>query len=927
MEISLDSPDRQWSVSLIQTKMIPPRLPQNCVQRPALLERLRVRETRGVTVVTAPAGFGKTTLLTEWSEALSEQKHPVAWLSVDGEDDDPQQFGAYLVAAFSRASDDLGWHAQQLLNNDARTPIRTVISVLLNGIAACGRSVCLVLDDVDRLTAKPVLTVVSRLLRYAPENLDILLGARAEPALTLGQLRAPEKIMRINVDDLRFSIDDAQALFDRSDAVSLDRTSVELLNEATEGWVAGLQLAFIALRQVGDAVKLASILARGDGSGIDHYLNDTVLAHLPPPMLKFLMYTSILERLTPAVCDAIMGSRAESGKKLDWLQRHNVFIRPLDETQNWYRYHALLSDALRRRLVRQMPQKVPLLHRRASQWFAGAGLWPETVRHAFAAGEVEQAAQWAENCAIEMLERGDPYTLLGWIEKLPLDVVEGRLRLRLMKAWALGLSLQTIRASTEISAVVDECNRMHRNRSAVVDETALAEVNAVGALIAGVCDNSERALELGRAAEGSMAPVAPWVKRYSQIAQFFGLIYRGRFDHILGIWEIAKSGVEHGEDPSYSGMFRHAMYGLAALIYGELPDAKRTLEAAVRDTENALGASSSCTVELAGLLAFVYYECNELSKARKMIAGRMTIALETTHQGGLIRHTLCAARLLWRDGEMGSALAILEDGRQVAKARQWLRFKLACDAETVRLLLNDGNVTQARRIADKLSTSEPAICEGRMGSTVETWTSYCLVQARVLIAENFADKAVIILVRLLDTLVAIGWRPSEALVSLLLACAFEQCGASGKALTALGRALRIGGAIGMINSFVDEGQPVRKLLQRIQPASGEASFAERAYASRLLAAFDELDNSPSASARMLSIVTPSSDILSARELQIVDYVACGLSNKEIGRAMKLAPETVKWHMKNIFEKLDVNSRIEAVQRVLGFKVGEGRAPM
>ncbi|MFM0596472.1 LuxR C-terminal-related transcriptional regulator [Paraburkholderia dilworthii] len=909
-----DSTDRKWTVSLIQTKMIPPRLPPGCVRRSGLIEQLGRRPPRSVTVVTAPAGFGKTTLLAEWSEALSEQKYPVAWLSLDDEDDDPQQFGAYLVAALSRASEDIGWQAQQLLDNDALTPIRTVISVLLNGIAACGRCVFLVLDDADRLTAKPVLAIASRLLQYAPDNMHVLLGARGEPALTLGQLRAPEKLMRINVDDLRFSIDEAQAFFDQTGTRPLDRTSVKLLNETTEGWVAGLQLASLALTQAGDAARVASNLA-GSGSGIDRYLNDTVLMHLPPPMLKFLLYTSILERLTPGVCDAIMGDGAESGKKLDWLERHNVFIRPLDEPQVWYRYHALLSDALRRRLIRQMPQQVALLHHRASQWFAGARLWPEAVRHALAADEPEQAAQWVENCAIERLEHGEPYTSLGWIEKLPANVVHGRLRLRLAKAWALALSLQTIRASTEIGAVVDEFNRMCHAHSAVVDETALAEVSAVGALIAGVSDDSERALELGRATEGSMAPVAPWVKRYAQIAQFFGLIYRGRFDHILGIWEIVKNGAGHGEDPSYSDMFRHAMYGLAALIYGELGDAKRTLEAAVRHTENAFGASSSCAVELAGLLAFAYYECNELSEARKMIAGRMSIALETTHQGGLIRHVLCAARLLWRDGETGSALAILEDGRRVAKARQWLRLKLACDAETARLLLDDGNVTQARQIADELSMNVPKMCEGRMGSAVETWTSYCLVQARVLIAENLGDKAVSILVRLLDTLAALCWRPAEALVSLLLSRAFDQCGESEKALTALDRALRIGGAIGMINSFVDEGQPVRELLRRFCQVSGEDSFAEIAYANRLLAVFDELDHSRSASTRFVEVVT-SSDTLSARELEIVTYVARGLSNKEVGRALKLAPETVKWHMKNIFEKLNVNSRIEAVQTAL-----------
>ncbi|MFL9966823.1 LuxR C-terminal-related transcriptional regulator [Paraburkholderia sediminicola] len=928
MNASLDGTDRQWSVSLIQTKMIPPRLPSGCVQRHALLERIRERPPRSITVVTAPAGFGKTTLLAGWREALLAQEHPVAWLSLDGEDDDPQLFGAYLVAALARASAEMACQAQQLLNKDALTPIKTVTSVLLNGIAACGRSVFLVLDDVDRLTAKPVLAIVSRLLRYVPENMLVLLGARGEPAFRLGQLTAPEKLMRINADDLRFSIDEARAFFDQTGTVPLDRTSVELLNGATEGWVAGLQLASLALKQVGDAARLANNLA-GTSSGIDRYLNDTVLAHLPPPMLKFLMYTSILERLSPAVCNAIMGGGSGSGEKLDWLERHNVFIRPLDETQDWYRYHALLSEALRCRLIRLMPQQVPLLHHRASQWLAGARLWPEAVRHALAAGEFEQAAQWAENCAMEMLERGDPYALLGWIRKLPPDVVQGRLRLHLAKAWALALLLQTSSATKEIRVVAHELDRKRRDDPGKVDKAAVAEINAIRAMIAANSDDSERALELGRAAEASLVSVAPWVKRYAQTAQFCGLMYRGRFDEIRCIWNIANEQMEQSQQPMYSDLNRHAMYGHAALLHGELSEARRIFEEALERAENGLGHFSSCTVMVAGSLASIYYECNDLPRARKLIKGRTTIALEVSRLGALVRHTLATSRLLWRDGEKGAALAILEDGRQVAANRQWLRLKVACDAETVRLLLVDGNVARARQIADELSASVPMMCEGRAGSAVETWASYCLLQARVLIAEDHADEAVPLLERSLETVEPIGLRFHETVISVLLSRALEQCGASERALVALGRALCIGRASGMINSFVDEGQPVRVLLQRFRHVLGDVSNVETAYVDRLLAAFDDRCGSAAASSPSQSVksVPMSSDVLSVRELEVLTCVGRGLSNKEIGRSLKLAPETVKWHLKNIFEKLDVSSRIEAVQRVFGSGDREGRAAM
>ncbi|PQV50648.1 LuxR C-terminal-related transcriptional regulator [Paraburkholderia sp. BL21I4N1] len=926
MEVSTDNFGRTWNVSLIQTKMVPPRLPQNCVSRLALLDRLSgQRRTRSVTVVTAPAGFGKTTLLAGWTEALSEQEHAVAWLSLDEEDDNPHQLGAYLVAALARASEDIAGQAQQLLNYDALTPIQTVISVLLNGIAACGRNVFLILDDADRLTAKPVVAIVSRLLRYAPNNLHVLLGARGETTLMPGQYRAPESLTRINIDDLRFSIDDAQTFFDQTGTRSLDRTSVRLLNEATEGWVAGLQLASLALGQAGDAAKVADHFVR-TGAGIDRYLNDTVLAHLPPSVLKFLLNTSILERLSPAVCDAVMGGRRASASKLDWLERHNVFIRRLDERHEWYRYHALLSDALRRRLIRQMPHEVPLLHGRACRWFAQANLWPEAVRHALAAGELELAAQWVEHCAMEMLERGDPHTLLAWIGRLPPEVLQGRLRLRLAKAWALGLSLQITHAVREMSSVTGDIERMLSDDSGSIDDGTLTEANAVGALIAAITDDSERALELGRTADASTAPVAPWVKRCAQTMQFYGLMYRGKFDEILRIRNVAKNRMEQSPDASYSDMVRNCMFGLAALIHGDFPEARRTLEMALPKAEKLLGRSAACTVALSCCLSTIYYECNELERTREMISGRTAVALEACPVGSLIRHTFAASRLLWREGETGSALAVLEDGRQVAITRQWSRLKLACDVETVRLLIEGGNLVEARRIANDLSASLLTPHETRPGSAVETWTSYSILNARVLLAENLPDQAVNFLARSLDTVAGMGWRYQEAVISLLLAVAFEQCGAADQALVTLRRALRLGEPIGIITSFVDEGPKVRALLQRFRRDPGNASSDETTYADRLLSAFHKVDAAP-ASLLPTSVVTAAGAMLSTRELEVLHYVARGLSNKEIGRLMKVAPETIKWHLKNIFDKLDVSSRIEAVQTALGHRVAaDRRAP-
>jgi LuxR family maltose regulon positive regulatory protein len=707
--------------------------------------------------------------------------------------------------------------------------------------------------------------------------------------------------------------------FDHTGNALLNRNSVELLNSATEGWVAGLQLASLGLSRVDDVTALASHLA-DSRFGIDRYLNDTVLAHLPPYMLTFLLHTSILERLSATLCDEVMGDAGESGEKLDWLERHNVFIRPLDDTQNWYRYHALLSDALRRRLVRQTPRQVPLLHRRASLWFARARLWPEAVRHAQAAGDIGQAAQWAENCAMEMLQRGDPFMLPGWIRKLPADVIAGRLRLRLAKAWALAMSLETARASKEINAITDEFERMAHDERSVADEVAWTEINAIRAMIACVNDDSEHALELGRAVEASTAPTDAWVRYYGQSAEIFGLMYRGQFAYISRVWRTRVDQVELSRKPSSADMLRDAVYGIAALKHGELADAKRVMEVAMRYSEDKLGEWSAGAAAVAGCLASIHYECNELPTARKLIDARMTIALETAPLAALMRFMLTASRLLWRDDKKGPALAVLEDGRQVAISRRWLRLRLACDAETVRQLLADGRVVEARQIADELSASVPMMCEGRRGSAMETWASYCMLQARVLLAENAAEQAAGFLERSLEDLVTLGWRYAQAVVSLLLALAHEQSGASEQALTALSNALRIGSVMGLINSFVDEGAPMRALLERFRATPSELSTGHATYIDTLLSAFNDVAKSPSSLPGYAETkMTPGT--LSARELEILTYVARGLSNKEIGRSLKLAPETVKWHMKNVFEKLNVSSRFEAVQSAFGIQPG------
>ncbi|RQS76715.1 helix-turn-helix transcriptional regulator [Burkholderia sp. Bp8963] len=921
MNLPTDSDEHPWNLSLIQTKMTPPRPPRFRVTRRTLLKRLAGAAEHTVTLIIAPAGFGKTTTLSEWCEVLRTRHQLVAWLSLDDDDDDPDQLGAYLVASLSRGTGGIGQQAEKLLRNDPVTPGRTVISVLLNEIAACGRQVFLILDDFDRLTSPPVRAAVFRLLRYAPANFHVLLGARGEPRLALAQFRAQGQLLRIDESDLRFSADDAQAFFSRTGTAALDRSTVEMLNDATEGWIAGLQLASLSLKEAADAGKVARDLA-GNRFGIDAYLDDAVLTRLPPAVYQFLLRTSILDRLNPGLCDAVMGAGARSWEKLDWLERHNLFIRSLDDERQWFRYHALLSDALRRRAARQLADEIPRLHHRASQWFANERQWPDAVRHALAAGATLQAATWVENCAIALMDRCDVSALLSLIARLPPQLVESRLRLRLAKAWALTFLMRMPEAEDVLRPAISDFARSRAdstNSARMEDEqdaTLPVEMVAVDAAISGFGDDSYRSLELGREVASSSLPVSAWVRRLAEAAQVFGLIYDSRFDEVEQIRRETTTVPTGYHEFIYASVYRECMFGLNMLTNGRLPEAAALFESAIAHAEANVLRNSAAAAVPAGYLAALCYEQNDLPRARQLIDDRSAITAEACPLGSLSNYCRTAARLHARNNDIASALLCLKQATEIATSRHWLRMHASCAAEIVRLCLQHGWIDRAMEAADALDALMPEQIPMPMGSFIETWASWCEVHARIDIATGKPARAAERLDELKGTLVRAGMNYLAARISLLHALALQQedahDGAHDRAFDALEHALCYAQANGMIASFVDEGEPSLRLLTKWALETPDRGGVQQIFVDRLLAAFDQLP-APAADGDSRA----ARNLLSSREIEILNHIAHGLSNKEIGRALRVAPETIKWHLKNIFEKLKVGSRFEAVQSGLG----------
>jgi LuxR family maltose regulon positive regulatory protein len=909
MSARAPSPGQAWSLTLLQTKMTPPVPPRGRVARCALRHRLEQAMQRRLTLVAAPAGFGKTTLLREWCDELRARAHAVGWLSIDAEDDDLAQFGAYLLACLRQGSG-VGERAEALLREDPMTPVSSVVSVLLNEIGARGTPVFLVLDDFDRLASRAIRALVLRLLRYAPPNLHLLMGVRREPGLNLAELQAQGQLLHIGTDELRFTVADAQAFFGQAGGVALDAASVQLLHGATEGWVTGLQLASLALGQSADATQVAQELAT-HRFGIDAYLENTVLAPLTPALRQFALRTSVLERLGPGVCDAVMGGGNHSWERLEWLERNNFFLHAVDEQRRWYRYHALMAAALRRRAERSLGAELPALHRRASAWFAQQRLWPEAVRHALACGDVGNAASWVEDAALALIGRSDVRTVLGWLAMLPPDLVQERRRLRLARIWAQALSLHTSEAAEAVALLAREVG----SPPAGADLSLAAEVSAVSALIAGLMDDSPRSLELGRLALAQAPCDAPsWVRRFAKTALVFGLPYAGRFDEVQRLIGEDRPDGDGGQSV-YADVYCSSMYGLSALVQGRIAEAAATFEAALAQAEGLAGRDSAAAVLPAGYLANICYERNDLQRVQQLTEGRTAMAMQACALGSLQRYCRASARLLARRGDVAAALVILDEGRELAAARQWLRLRASCDAEAVRLHLGRGELAQARRVVEELQAAMPAQEPLPPGSFLETYASHAFAQARLALAEGRAARAVELLERTRARLQAAGMAYLEALAALMLALALEQRGRRAEALAALQAALAYAQVHGMLGSFIDEGAPMRALLRawqaRCSPRhAGLAPLVDQLAALMAAPAGPQPPRPPAPAAT-------ASPLLSTREIEVLTHISRGLSNKEVARALHVAPETVKWHLKNIFEKLNVGSRIEAVQSGLG----------
>jgi LuxR family transcriptional regulator, maltose regulon positive regulatory protein len=891
--------DRQ----ILRAKLYVPRGRPDAVPRPHLHERLDEGARRELTVISAPAGFGKTTLLADWSQ---RSELPVAWISLDERDDELVRFFLYVVAAIGTIHENFGETTRAFLSSlQSREELEPVLTALSNEILEVPRDFVLVLDDYHTIRSETIHDALAFLLDHSPPPLHLMVAGRTSPPLPLSRLRARGRLTELGVPDLRFSLEEATDFLGRTMGLSLAAETVATLEKGTEGWIAGLQLAAHALREGEDDASPVEALA-GSTRHVFDYLADEVLSRQPEDIREFLLRTSVVETLSGPLCEALTDT-TDGLEMLERLERTNLFLVPLDEGGRYYRYHHLFAAFLRERLQREHPDLILELHRRAALWEEADGCLSGAIEHSLAAEDFDRAADLIEEETGVRRTYVDASLLLRWLGALPDRLVRHRPGLCLLYAWALVHSGELEEAERRLQDTEEGLGLDAGALTATLSDeerTMLGEICVIRARMAAMRENAplttefcnraldllpedelhlrgDVALDLGHAncsvgeiesASEAFAKAAATGRAADDLrTALFALRYQASLEMSRGRLHVAEDLLLEGQRlaesrpegvPSVAGMIHT---GMGELLYerGELDEARRILETGIEHGRRS-------------------------GEAKILVYGYVNFA-----------------RVLMARGDAEGAHSLIREAGRLTP-----RWPLIW-AQQARFYLAQGDVQSAARWAREYGATQDYLSYPRHFERI--------TMARVLLEEGRTDDALDFLDRLLAGARSEGRTAHEIELLILRALALNGRGDTDEALDSLKRALALAEPEGFVRLFVDEGPPMAALLERlIREPQDDGSYAATldGYAGRLLEHFAAetvlYGNSGNGASR--SGRGPGIEPLSEREIEVLELVAAGQSNAQIARELYLSVGTVKAHIHHIFGKLLVRNRSQAVAR-------------
>lgn len=831
---------------LIESKLHLPQLRERLVQRP----RLRRGVDSRLTVISAPAGFGKTTLLAAWMADATTEERSVAWLSLDEGDNRPETYWTYLITALQNAIPGIGTSALPMLqSSEAR--IQTILTTVLNELSAVEYDVDIVLDDYHLVDGPEIHAGMAFLLEHLPPHVHLVIGTRADPDLPLPRLRARGELVEIRAADLRFTLDEVATYLNETVGLDLAAGDIAVLEGRTEGWIAALQLAGLSMQGRDDVATFIAGFA-GDDRYIVDYLVDEVLGRQPEPVRQFLIRTSVLDRLSGALCDAVTGQR-DGKAMLQALDRGNLFMVPLDDNRRWYRYHHLFADVLHTHLLDDHPEQVAELHRRASEWYEQQGMLTPAVRHALVSGDVDRAAGLIELAIPALLRDRQEATLRGWIDAIPAELVRAR------PVLAVGF-IGALMSSGEFEGIEARLQDVEQSLEAggttVVDEEEFPRlpgaIETYRAALALAQGDIEPALTHAQSAIDHAADRDHLIRASASAIQGLAYWSRGDLEDAHRRYTVCVEGLQRvGHVADVLGC--SITLADIRITQGRLTDALRTYEQALQLAKP--GPPLRGTADMYVGMSQIACERGDLKTATQHLQHARELGEHTWLPQNPYRWRVAMARVRQAEGDLPAAVALLDEADRLYVG-DFAPNVRPVPATRARVWIAQGRLAEARAWARE------------RGLSADDDLSYLreyehLTLARLLMADSPAEAAVL-LERLL-TAAEDGGRTGSVIEILILQALVQHSKAP------LERASQLAEPEGYVRKFIDEGQPVTPHQGLIEP-------------------------------------------LSARELDVLRLLRSDLGGPEIARELVLSLHTVRTHTKNIYAKLGVNNRRAAVRR-------------
>jgi len=918
---------------LLRTKTAVPLLRPGSVRRPRLTAQINRGVTKSLTLVSAPAGFGKTNLLVEW---VAQSVCPIAWLTLDGEDNDLNRFFRYLISAFQEADPRLGEETLDFLRSTKNSQLEMGMTLLINEISTLPKDIVLVLDEFHVLEDAAILQSLDFFLKHLPHNLHLLVASRQEPALDLAFSRAKGQVTELGADELRFTSEEVTLFFKQTMGFQLPSETIQTLEKRTEGWITGLQLTALSLRNQSDPVTLFASF-HGDAHHLAHFLSEEVLNKEPEEIRQFLVYCSILEVLSGPLCEAVAAPDSQPGygaRMLDRLDHSNLFLTPLDESHRWFRFHHLFADFLRHVLAETYAPEMPLLHKRASIWFERQGDLDEAFKHALAAEDPEWAAILIQRNLEMAIKVGEIFALAHWIGKLPHELIHQNPHMGLAYAWSLIAAYQLDNAKCwldDIQQALIAIESQQGNDTSPDPATRATLWNIQGGLA--VCRSTlallngdvQKAAEYSQAATSYLDEDNPFIHSMLSLEKSLYFILLGDTSKAIETLHESARIARQANNLLVQIVVTCQMAEMQAM-QGHLSQALATLQKAQFMALGPDGTPLSFTGIVDNEFGEIFRERNMLEESRKYLErGRQLTQAEWSI--GSLDGWVSLARLLQSQGNFASSQALIMEAAQMAlstESSQW--DDVYVSAIAVRLALQRNDLAAAIQWWKKGGIFEAPESISLENYPYHIFEYLLLTQARFhfAIGQDSGDtgqlhRALELLRSILPDIERFKRVTSKIEVLILRAMVKDTLGESEQAVNTLLSALALGEPEDYRRIYLDEGQGIADLLARCrdkQQESGAYSPSLQYIESLLEACRQEagtLAPKPWSSSTIKTHDGP--DIfLSAREIEVLSLIAEGKSNQEIAEQLFLALNTVKRHAYNIYAKLEVNKRTQAVSK-------------